>query len=246
MISHIKIIYYIWANIVNTMEKTILELLTTKFQGLRADILSRIAAKLAKTATTEDAAKAAVEALTMQDVLDQYTESRVTEASQTAVANYEKRHNLKDGKAVNPSGDDNPDKGGQDKPDTADTDGHYNATLKALEAINKRLDNIEQGRVVNERTMKLQSTLKGAPEKYAKRITDDFGRYQFKDDADFDGWLVGIKADADELIRSNKGQGGLFSPPAGGGGGSGQVPESLKKAVSERAAGDEAKDKKPY
>ena len=54
---------------------------------------------------------------------------------------------------------------------------------------------------------------KGAPENTRKHH-GRLRRYQFKDDADFDGWLVGIKADADELIKSNKGQGGLFSPPA--------------------------------
>lgn len=241
---------YIWTNIFcKNMEKTILELLTTKFQGLRADILSRIAAKLAKTATTEDAAKSAVEALTMQDVLDQYTESRVTEASQTAVVNYEKRHNLKDGKAVNPPGDGNPDKGGQNNsdPNKPDTSGQKDdKVLQALDAINKRLDGIEQGRVSETRSTKLRAAIKGAPDHFAKRITDDFGRYQFKDDADFDGWIDGVKKDADELAKSVKGQGGVFVPPAGGAGRSQDVPETLKKAVEGYASKEKGKDSKLY
>lgn len=80
------------------MKKEIFEALTTKFQGVSASILDRIAGKLAKTVTTAEQVKTAVEGVTIQQVIESYTDSRVTEASETArknaVQDYETRYGL--------------------------------------------------------------------------------------------------------------------------------------------------------
>lgn len=80
------------------MRNKLLELLKAKFEGVSDTILARIADKLAKTATTENEVNTAVEGLTFAQVLESYGDSRATEAQQTAVANYEKKYRLKDGK----------------------------------------------------------------------------------------------------------------------------------------------------
>ena len=83
------------------MRKEILEALTAKFEGVSASILGRIADKLAKTATTPEQVKTAVEGMTLQQVIESYGDSRATEASNTArenaVKDYESRYGLKDG-----------------------------------------------------------------------------------------------------------------------------------------------------
>lgn len=82
------------------MYQEILNQLKAKFTGVSENILVRIATKLAQTNTTAEQAKATVEAYTLQQVIDGYADSRATEATQTAVSNYEKKHGLKDGVKV--------------------------------------------------------------------------------------------------------------------------------------------------
>lgn len=82
------------------MRQQILDALKAKFSGVSEKILGRIADKLAKTVTTQEQVATAVEGVTFQQVLDSYGDSRATEATQTAVANYEAKHGLKDGKTV--------------------------------------------------------------------------------------------------------------------------------------------------
>ena len=86
------------------MKKIILEALKAKFTGVSNTILDRIAAKLAKTVTSEEQVASVVEAVTFQQALESYGDSRETEAQQTAVSNYEKKHGLKDGQKVEPEG----------------------------------------------------------------------------------------------------------------------------------------------
>ncbi len=62
------------------MRKEILEALTTKFAGVSATILGRIADKLAKTVTTAEQVKTAVDGVTFQQVLESYGDSRATES----------------------------------------------------------------------------------------------------------------------------------------------------------------------
>ena len=82
------------------MRQQILDALKAKFTGVSEKILGRIADKLAKTVTTQEQVATAVEGVTFQQVLESYGDSRATEASQTAVRNYETTHGLKDGKVV--------------------------------------------------------------------------------------------------------------------------------------------------
>ena len=81
------------------MEKKILDALTERYSGVKESILRRVAAKLAKNVENEDDITTAVEGA-FADVLEAYGDQRATDATKTAVLNYEKKHNLKDGKAV--------------------------------------------------------------------------------------------------------------------------------------------------
>lgn len=96
------------------MKEKLLALLKTKFQGVDDAILDRIATKRAENITDESQLPAIAEGINFQDVLQSYGDYRAGDASQTAVRNYEKRHNLKDGKPIEqpapePKPQDNPE-----------------------------------------------------------------------------------------------------------------------------------------
>ncbi|MCM1225431.1 MAG: hypothetical protein NC548_64395, partial [Lachnospiraceae bacterium] len=90
------------------MKKELLDALKAKFPGVSDNVLDRIATKLAKTVTTAEQVKTAVERVTIQQVIESYGDSRATEASNTArenaVKDYETRYGLKDGVKTNTTG----------------------------------------------------------------------------------------------------------------------------------------------
>ena len=84
------------------MKQQILTALKAKFVGVSDAILDRVATKLAQTVTTAEQVQTAVDGVTFQQVLASYGDSRATQATQTAVHNYETKYGLKDGVKVTP------------------------------------------------------------------------------------------------------------------------------------------------
>jgi hypothetical protein len=80
------------------MKGKILAVLKTKFDGVQDAILVRVAEKIGKTVSNEDEIQGVVDGVTFQQVLESYGDSRATEATRSSIANYESKHNLKDGK----------------------------------------------------------------------------------------------------------------------------------------------------
>ena len=74
--------------------------LKTKFQGVEDATLQRIASKKAEGVTDESKVNSFVEGISFQDVLTSYGDYRADGAQKTAVSNYEKKHNIKDGKPI--------------------------------------------------------------------------------------------------------------------------------------------------
>ena len=98
------------------MKEKILAALKTKFSGVDEAILSRIADKKATGVTDENQVNSIVEGISFQDVLQNYGDFRAGQAQTTSIANYEKKHGLKDGKPIeNPKPEPKPD----EKPDIA-------------------------------------------------------------------------------------------------------------------------------
>ncbi len=78
----------------------ILAALKTKFQGVEDATLQRIASKKSEGVTDESKINSIVEGISFQDVLNSYGDYRADGAQKTAISNYEKKHNIKDGKPV--------------------------------------------------------------------------------------------------------------------------------------------------
>lgn len=74
--------------------------LKTKFQGVEEATIQRIASKKAEGVTDESKVNSIVEGISFQDVLTSYGDYRADGAQKTAVSNYEKKHNIKDGKPI--------------------------------------------------------------------------------------------------------------------------------------------------
>ena len=227
------------------LRKFILDALKKKFEGVDEKVLNRIARNAAKTVKSEDEATQFVEDYTIQQVIDSYSDSRVTES----ISSYEKKHGLKDGKHVdaddNTDDADDKDKDGKkdQKDDKDDKDGKGKddmpAWAKALidgqTKLNERLDGIEKGKQADVRKSKFLDTIKDAPEKFRERAEKAYNRCTFKDDADFESYLEDLADEVEEAKSESETKGGIVTPPKGGNkGGKEYTPSDAMKASAER------------
>lgn len=193
------------------MKIKLLDALKTKFAGVDAKILDRIAEKLAKTVNSEDDVKTAVEGVTFQQILDSYGDFRANGAQKSAIENYEKKYNLKDGKVVKT------ETGGGG---TGDEEPAW--FKKYREESEARIAAIESERKATERMKLISDTAKelGIPEFMLKRLN-------IADDADVKAELTSLKQD---LVTNN-----LL--PETSGGGKGESDAQLKADADKWADG---------
>ena len=215
------------------MKKELLDALKAKFVGVSDAILSRIAEKLAKTASSDEDVANLVEGVTFQQVLESYGDSRATEAQQSAVTNYEKKHGLKDGKRVEEPKKEEPKK--EEGDDLASQIAA--AVAAAMKPLNDELAAMKSEKTAISRKERLAGILGKAPEKVRERYEKDFGRMSFKDDEDFNSWVDEITPDVEAITNDFASKGGVVPRPKGGGG-SGEAQENvhLKARIAEREA----------
>ena len=118
-----------------TILEQILAGLQQKFAGVDTAILTRIATKKAEGVTDETKVNSIVEGISFSDVLNSYGDFRAGDASKTAVSNYEKKHNLKDGKPI-----ENPNPKLEDKTDDMAAI-IANAVSAAVKPLSDKLEN---------------------------------------------------------------------------------------------------------
>lgn len=217
------------------MKNKILELLKPKFEGVSETILGRIADKLSKTAKTDENVNTLIEGVTFQQILESYGDSRATEAQQSAVANYEKKHGLKDGKSVKTEPKAEP----KAEPKTEDDDvpAWAKALIDSNNSLKSELEAIKGEKTTNKRKSELDKVLNKAPEKIRQRYTKDFERMSFKDDEDFNAWIGDITPDVEAITNDYNTKGGVVRRPKSGGGGNGENENvHLKARIAEREA----------
>ena len=192
------------------MRQLILDALKTKFPGVSEKILGRIADKLAKTVTTQEQVQTAVDGVQFQQVLESYGDSRATEATQTAVANYEAKHGLKDGKVVKAGDGDN----GKTNPN-GDGDEKIPAWAQTLLADNKEMKatiKAMQGEKVTasrrEQLSKIISALPPAVKKAYERTPVDS-----LSDEEFETLKSEITTEAAEIAKETASKGVVFGKP---------------------------------
>nr|DAN48187.1 MAG TPA: hypothetical protein [Caudoviricetes sp.] len=171
----------------NIYEK-LLAALKTKFQGVEDATLQRIASKKAEGVTDESKVNSIVEGISFQDVLTSYGDYRADGAQKTAVSNYEKKHNIKDGKPIEePKPQDPPT---DPKPnDPQDFAAQIAAALgTALKPLTDRMDAMDAKTKADARNAQIDEVAKsfGIPEFAYK------GK-QIADDADLNKYFTDLK-----------------------------------------------------
>lgn len=203
------------------IKELILTSLKQKFVGADEATLLRIAEKKANGITDETKVQSIVEGVTFQDVLQSYGDFRVNGAVETAkknaIADYEKQHNLKDGKVItqpkpNPKPNDPPK---EDVPQWAQT------LMETNKALNDKLNAFEQQQ--NAKTRQEQILAKAKEYKINDAIIP---LLNVPEDADLDTYF---KDTAQVLI--NFGGGG--NPPTPSAGGVEEENETIGKWIEE-------------
>lgn len=166
-----------------TILEQILAGLQQKFTGVDTAIPTRIATKKAEGVTDETKVNSIVEGISFSYVLNSYGDFRAGDASKTAVTNYEKRHNLKDGKPIeNPNPNPKPEENKDDVPAWAQ------ALIDSNKSLSDKLTQFETEKAQATRSQQILAKAKeyGIPENYAKRCA-------IKDDEDLDAYFKDLK-----------------------------------------------------
>lgn len=159
--KHINLIY------IFAMRKKLISALATKFAGVEAKVLGRIADNLMhdKTIESDEDVNSAVEEVTFADILKSYGDSRAAEASKTAVSNYEKKHGLKDGKPTAQNDDDDDDEPDDDDDDEPDNNGTDKNRRDGKQKSNKSNANSTNNKQVSPEVAQIMKLMKAMSEK---------------------------------------------------------------------------------
>ena len=211
------------------MKKAILDALKAKFEGVSDNILDRIATKMAKTVTTEEQAKEAVENYTLQQVIDGYADSRASEAQQTAVKNYESKYHLKDGNKLDDTTPPVPPNTGDDVPAWA------KALQETLQKQSEELAAFKRGNITTSRKKQLTDITAKLPE--AMRKAYDRIAVDTYSDEEFANILSEVTTETDNILTEAKQAGAVFGGRTHGNSGIGVVtPKATEKEVDEVAS----------
>ena len=169
-----------------TILEQILAGLQQKFTGVDTAILTRIATKKAEGVTDETKVNSIVEGIGFSDVLNSYGDFRAGDASKTAVTNYEKRHNLKDGKPVETTTTTTQQQTTEQQPDMAKI--IADAVSAAVKPLSDKIAQFETEKSQATRQEQILAKAKeyGIPENYAKRCA-------IKDYEDLDSYFKDLK-----------------------------------------------------
>ena len=111
--------------------------------------------------------------------------------------------------------------------------------VESNKALSGKIAAMESEKVGNSRKAKLQDAVKGLPEAIANRYAKDFERLQFKDDADFDGWLNEVAPEM-AAVAKDFAKPRFNAPKSGGAAKTEEINPMLKARIDERAKADVA------
>lgn len=201
--------------------------LRTKFAGVDDATLQRIASKKAEGVTDESKVNSIVEGITFQDVVTNYGDFRANGAAATAkknaIADHEKRYNIKDGKPIEkPKPQDPPTDPKPNEPQ--DLAAQIAAALgKALKPLTDRMDAMDAKTKADERSKQIDEVAKsfGIPEFAYKGKT-------IADDADLNQYFTDLKQE-----MQNSGFQFAKSPEEGNGGHKDEM-DSVLEGINKR------------
>lgn len=217
------------------MKQQILTALKAKFLGVSDAILDRVATKLAQTVTTAEQVQTAVDGVTFQQVLESYGDSRATQATQTAVHNYETKYGLKDGVKVTPPEQQPPVVPPVTPPVTPPAGGAEavpawaQALIESNNSLKNELAQMKTDRTTETRKQQISTLIEKLPENlrkaYSRTPVDGLTDEQFTA-------LVGeITTEVGDIQSSIQQKGAVFGKPAAQNGGN-QGAELTKEQIA--------------
>lgn len=194
----------------NMFKNEILDALKAKFTGVSEKILGRVADNLAKTVTKAEDVQTAVDGVTFQQVLDSYGDSRATDATKTAVLNYEKKHGLKDGKSV--AAEDNKNHDQENNPvENEDLPPYVKAMVASINKLSETVATMQGQELSKSRKQKLDEIIAPLSELQRK----GYERINLKDlkDEEFETLLTEIQGEVGEITKTQGARGAVFGKP---------------------------------
>lgn len=216
------------------MKKFILDLLKTKFEGVSEDVLEGMAAKLAKTATTEEQATTSVEGVTIQKVIESYTDRRVTQSVATAVENYKKNNPQPEP----PKPNDADDKGNAQQDET------LKALLEKFAKLEGQMVQMNAEKVENGRRQQLNALI----EKLPKSMQSVYGHINLKemDEEKFEAFKDSVKTDVETTLSELKANGATIQTPYQNTGQGNEELTEAQIALITRRSGSTEDGKQPF
>ena len=166
--------------------------LQTKFTGVDTATLQRIATKKSEGVTDESEVNSIIEGISFQDVLVNYGDYRADGAQKTArknaIADYEKLHNIKDGKPIEePKPQPTPTPTPQPKP-AEEVPAWAQSLIDSNKTLSERLASMDAKTKADARNAQIEEVAKsfGIPEFAYKGKT-------IADDADFNKYFTDLK-----------------------------------------------------
>ena len=236
------------------MYQQIFEALKAKFVGVSDAILSRIATKLAKTATTAEQVNTAVDGTTIQQVIESYGDSRATEAQHTAVQNYEQKYGLKDGAKVGSSQGGEQQQQQQVQQPTIQTGGAQQqeqipAWAQALLDSNKKLSETVTQMQTERTTATRKQQLTGIVAKLPENLRKPYEHIALDGltDEQFSALVADTTKEVDDISAALTQRGVVFGKPSAQGGTQkpNELTEEQQKAIAHRD-GVANKDSQPF
>lgn len=186
-----------------TIQEQILAGLQTKFSGVDAATLTRIATKKAEGVTDASQVNSIVEGISFTDVVNNYGDFRANSAVTSAVTNYEKKHGIKDGKPIETT---TTTATTQTQEKKEDVPAWAQSLIDSNKTLSEKLAGYEQKEAQNIRGAQIQAKAKeyGIPETLLPML-------KIADDADLDTYFKDAKQ-----TFTNEGLKGVIPPDTGG------------------------------
>lgn len=238
------------------MKQKLFDALKAKFPGVNANVLNRIAEKLAKTVTTDEQVTTAVAGVTQEfiEIIESYGDSRATEAQQTAVHTYETKYGLKDGQKIDATGG---AAGGQTGSGTTvqqqqsaggaqeQVPAWAQALIDSNKKLNDRLDKMDGERTTATRKQQLSTIIEKLPENLRKA----YERTPVNDltDEQFNALVGEITTEVNGIVSEVQAKGAVFGKPTvtgGTGNQGGELTKEQQEAIAHRES--KPKDGQPF
>lgn len=238
------------------MKQKLFDALKAKFPGVNANVLNRIAEKLAKTVTTDEQVTTAVAGVTQEfiEIIESYGDSRATEAQQTAVHTYETKYGLKDGQKIDATGGAAGGQAGsgttvQQQQSAGGAQEQVPAWAQALidsnKKLNDRLDKMDGERTTATRKQQLSTIIEKLPENLRKA----YERTPVNDltDEQFNALVGEITTEVNGIVSEVQAKGAVFGKPTitgGTGNQGGELTKEQQEAIAHRE--NKPKDGQPF